>query len=69
MQRWSVLETGHCVCLEVFSIFRPFVLVKNNTAKGKEAFQGKFVVIVVRFARKLFLGQPLFLPVHSRLQL
>ena len=69
MQRQSVLETGHCVCLEVFSIFSPFVLVKKNTAKGKEAFQGKFVVIVVGFARKLFLRQPLFLPVHSRLQL
>ena len=26
MQRWSILETGHCVCLEVVSIFPPFVL-------------------------------------------
>ena len=50
-------------------MFPPFVLVKNNTAKGKETFQGKFIVIVEGFARKLFLGQPLFLPVHSRLQL
>ena len=46
MQRWSILETGHCVCLEVVSIFLPFVLVKKkNTGKGKEAFQSKFVVI------------------------
>ena len=48
----SILETGHCVYLEVFSIFPPFVLVKKqNIAKGKEAFQGKFVVIVELFAR------------------
>ena len=41
------METGHCVFLEVVSIFPPLVLVKKkNTAKGKEAFQGKFVVIV-----------------------
>ena len=46
------METGHCVCLEVFSICPPFVIVKKkNTAKGKEAFQGKFVVIVEGFAR------------------
>ena len=41
----------NCVCLEVFSVFPPFVLVKKKTAKGKEAFQGKFVVIVEGFAR------------------
>ena len=46
---------GHCVCLEVVSIFPPFVLVKKITTKGKEAFQGNFVVIVEGFARKLFL--------------
>ena len=47
-----MLETGHCVCLEVVSIFLPFVLVKKkNTGKGKEAFQSKFVVIVEGFAR------------------
>ena len=42
------MVTGHCVFLEVVSIFPPLVLVKKkkNTAKGKEAFQGKFVVIV-----------------------
>ena len=51
MQRWSILETGHCVCLEVVSIFLPFVLVKKNTPKGKEAFQSKFFVIVEGFAR------------------
>ena len=53
MQRWSILETGHFVCLEVVSIFLPFVLVKKkkNTGKGKEAFQSKFVVIVEGFAR------------------
>ena len=33
------------VCLEVVSIFPPLVLVKKNTAKGKEAFQGKFFVL------------------------
>ena len=39
---------------------------KKNTAKGKEAFQGKFVVIVERFAGYFFGGKPLeFLPVHS----
>ena len=37
MQRWSILEAGHCVFLEVVSIFPPLVLVKKNTAKGKEA--------------------------------
>ena len=43
---------------------------KENAAKGKEAFQGKFVVIVEGFARNFFWGKPLeFLPVHSRLQL
>ena len=40
------------IFLEVVSIFPPLVLVKKkNTAKGKEAFQGKFVVIVEQFAR------------------
>ena len=52
MQRWSILETGHCVFLEVVSIFPPLVLVeKKNIAKGKKPFQGKFVVIVEEFAR------------------
>ena len=42
-----ILETGHCVCLEVVSIFPTLALVKKKkTAKGKEAFQGMFVVIV-----------------------
>ena len=45
IKRWSILGTGHCVFLEVVSILSPLVLVKKNTAKGKEAFQGKFVVI------------------------
>ena len=41
---------------------------KKNTAKGKEAFQGNFVVIV-EDSLVNFLGKPLeFLPVHSRLQ-
>ena len=39
------------VFLEVVSIFPSLVLVKKNTAKGKVAFQGKFVVIVEGFAR------------------
>ena len=51
MLRWRILETGHCVFLEVVSIFLPLVLVKKDTAKRKEAFQGKFVVIVKGFAR------------------
>ena len=50
MEGWSIYETGH-FCLEVVSIFPPFVLVKKNTAKGKEAFQSKFVVIVEGLAR------------------
>ena len=64
-----ILETGHCVCLEVVSIFPPLVLAKKNTTKGEEAFQGKFVVIVQGFTRNFF-GKTLleFLPVHSRLQ-
>ena len=33
----SILETGHCVCLEVVSIFPPFVLVKKH-CKGKRSF-------------------------------
>ena len=52
MKRWSILETGHCDFLEVVSIVPPLILVKKkNTAKGKEAFQGRFVVIVEGFAR------------------
>ena len=38
------------VFLEVVSIFSPREK-KKNTAKGKEAFQGTFVVIVEGFAR------------------
>ena len=34
-----------------------FSVKKKNTAKGKEAFQGKFVVIVEGFARQFFLGK------------
>ena len=50
------METGHCVCLKVVSIFPPFVVVKKkkkkkNTAKGKEAFQGEFVVTFEGFVR------------------
>ena len=49
------MESGHCVCLKVVSIFPPFVVVKKkkkkNTAKGKEAFQGEFVVTFEGFAR------------------
>ena len=51
MKRWSILETGHCDFLDVVSIVPPLILVKKNTAKGKEAFQGRFVVIVEGFAR------------------
>ena len=40
------MKTGLCVFLEVVSIFSPLVLVKKKTAKGKEAFQSKFVVVV-----------------------
>ena len=41
MQRWSILETGHCVCLEVVSIFLPFVLVKKKKTleKAKKLFK------------------------------
>ena len=57
-QLWSSLETGHCVCLEVVSTFPPLVLVKKrNTAKGKEAFQGKFVVIIERIRSLIFIGK------------
>ena len=43
---------------------------KENAAKGKEGFHGKFVVIVEGFARNFLGGTPLeFLLVHSRLQL
>ena len=39
-QLWSTLETGHCVCLEVFSILPPFVLVKKKTLrKAKKLFK------------------------------
>ena len=51
MQRWSILETGHCVCQEVVSFLSSFCPCKKNTGKGKEAFQSKFVVIVEGFAR------------------
>ena len=42
------METGHLVFLEVVSIFPPLVLVKKHCKRraGKEAFQGKFVVMV-----------------------
>ena len=33
MWRWSILETGHCVFLEVVSIFPPLVLVKKKKKK------------------------------------
>ena len=39
MKRWSILETGHCVCLEVVSIFPPFVLVKKTLQKAKKLFK------------------------------
>ena len=52
---YTVLHTvlHRTLCLSrSLSIFPPFVLVKKkNTAKGKEAFQGKFIVIVEGFAR------------------
>ena len=50
LYRWSILETGHFVCLEVVSL-SSVCPCKENTAKGKEAFQGKFVVIVEGFSR------------------
>ena len=37
-------------------MFPPLVLLKN-TAKGKEAFQGKFVVIVERIRLLIFIGK------------
>ena len=33
------METGHCVCLEVVSIFAPFVLVKKTLQKAKKLFK------------------------------
>ena len=37
---WSILETGHCVCLEVVSIFPPLVPVKKKTLqKAKKVFK------------------------------
>ena len=39
MWRWSVLETGHCVFLEVVSIFPPLVLVKKTLQKAKKLFK------------------------------
>ena len=36
---WSVLETGHCVCQEVVSIFPPLVLVKKTLQKAKKVFK------------------------------
>ena len=68
MKRWSILETGHRLSRSRFRL-SSVCPCKQNTAKGKEAFQGKFVVIVEGFARLLFLVKPLFLPVPSRLQL
>ena len=69
MQRWSILETGHCVCLEVVSHLSSVgpCKKKKKTAKGKEAFQGKFVFIVEDSLVNFF-GKTEFLPVHSRLQ-
>ena len=42
--------------VQVVSIFPPLVLLKN-TAKGKEAFQGKFVVIVERIRLLILIGK------------
>ena len=37
------MKTGHCVFLEVVSVFLPLVLVKKkNTEKGKEVFKACF---------------------------
>ena len=65
-------ETGHCVGTVSFS--KPFPSFfrwslqkkKKNTAKGKEAFQGKVVVLdsLVNFFGKTF---PIS-AIHSRLQ-
>ena len=38
-QLWSILETGHCVCLEVVSIFPTLVLVKKKLLKAKKIFK------------------------------
>ena len=43
MYRWSILETGHSVCLEVVSIFPPFVLVKKHCKKAKKLFKVSFL--------------------------
>ena len=65
-----MLETGHCVGTVSFSKSFPsffrWSLQKKNTAKGKEAFQGKVVVLdsLVNFLGKTF---PIS-AIHSRLQ-
>ena len=54
MQSWSILETARALCLSRSRFHLSSVgpcLKKKNTAKGKEVFQGKFVVIVEGFAR------------------
>ena len=38
MQRWSILEAGHCVCLEVAPIFPLLVLLKNEHCKRQRSF-------------------------------
>ena len=35
----SILGTGHCVCLEVVSIFPPFVFAKKTLQKAKKLFK------------------------------
>ena len=51
MQRWSILENRVlCLSQSRFHLSSVGPCEKKNTAKGKEPFQGKFVVIVVGFA-------------------
>ena len=38
MQRWSILETEHCFCLEVVPIIPPLVLVKKEHCKRQRNF-------------------------------
>ena len=50
MLRWSILETGQCLSRSRLHLSSVCLCKKKNTAKGKKASQGKFVVIVEGFA-------------------
>ena len=51
VERSGVFWKPDNVCLEVRLHLSCLCPCKENTAKGKEVFQGKFVVIVEGFAR------------------